>query len=439
MNPPAPLHLSPENLSELLGRLDSAREALASQPEARLIEAWTSAASHFRAVLNSTASTKIAATTGFCEPDVRNYLMHIFSAYADPARWADWIRREMGEASALDVPRRSGRQIAFGAGHPRALVVQGGGIPLTSLPVLAALSIARTPIAVRIGRRDPISLSLFLRSAANTSPLLARSIIPVALEHKEPSLVRQAFGVFPLVVAFGSNEAIAEMNAFVSPPARFISLGSRFSLAWVTRSSIRLSSRESPRRSHSLVRRLARDILMFDKQGCYSVQGVIVPSGSYATLCNFCEKLLEALVAEWVPRRHNLFLLGAGLSVKSSLARWAQFGIRRVITSPSAPYPVVVLMKGSRLPPPSDGPIAWVLPVSSESHGLGLFRPYRDFLSTLVVAAPPADRLRSLTLFSSAGFSRFCEPGSAQYPDPFAPHDGLPLISALSRVSSMET
>ncbi|MHA2646810.1 MAG: acyl-CoA reductase, partial [bacterium JZ-2024 1] len=401
MTPPIPFPLSINNISEFLHQLDSAHQALASQSVASRIRIWVTAVSTFAKRCGSQASREIASATGFYEPDVQIYLNHLFSAYSDTNRWEDWLRREMGDLRALEIPRRRGRSVYLGLGCPRALVVQGGSIPFTALPVVTALSLVGTPVAVRLGRRDQVSFPLLLRHAARTAPILGQSILPVSFEHTTPDFVRKVFQAFPLVIAFGSNETLSEINAHITPPARFIAFGTRFSLAWVSRNSLSAAFESASDNAGSLFSRLARDILMFNKQGCYSVQGIMIESRSRQVVHRFCVKLLEALRGEFASRARS-WAPGMGLTVRSSVALWSQFGLDRMFTVPSAPYPAVVLMKGKRLPPPSDGPIVWVLPVPNESNAMELLRPYQDFLSTLVVSGSPLDRLRLMAVFSSA-------------------------------------
>jgi hypothetical protein len=439
--------VTPGNLAALIARLERARRRLADCGTAALISEWTSAAHRFLREMDRGAVAHLAETTGFYESDLRDWLGHLFAYLANERHWQEWLSRECSQPSAFDHPYSISDGIAIRQGFDRALVVQGGGIPLTVLPVVAALSLARTPTAVRIGRHDPASLITFLRMAQSVAPVLAQSIIPISFPHDDTAMTAKIFKAFPLVVAFGSNERLAEIGAQMVPHQRFIAFGSRFSLAFVDReaaaNALTTARQARPAPEDSLFRRLARDALMFDKQGCFSVHGVILRVTDGEAARAFSERLLRAMIAELRLRRSSQDRLAdsslrSALSVHESVARWAQFGVGKVFARRDHFVPAVVLMDGSRLPPPSGGPLVWVAPVPSIRRALGLLRPYRDYLSTLVVACSPDNAPEIVETFAGAGFHRFCEPGAAQFPLPFAPHDGVPLLSAVSRLSVFE-
>lgn len=429
--------LTSENLPFLLRRLEDAHQRLASKPTEEILRAWANVGNCFLSDLESGEYTKIAAVTGFHESDIRAWLSHLFAAVVDQNRALDWITRELYYPSALDSPHRLGGLITLRKGCERGLVVQGGAIPLTALPVVLALTLARTPAAVRTGRHDSASWPLLVRSIQKASDLLADSVVPVSFSYDDSEFVGRVFNSFPLIVAFGRNESLAKMGKHIVPPHQFIGFGSRFSLAWLSHSSLAPSLLQSVADPHSLLRKLARDVLIFDKQGCYSVQGLLLEAATLSQARLFCEHFLMALAKELTIRRRTL-PTSTALTVRAAIARWAQFGIRQVFSHKQEAYPTLVLMNGSRLPPPSEGPTVWVSPVRSVDNAIRLLRPFSNHLSTLVVAAAPRERLNLFQSFSSVGFTRFCDPGCAQFPDIFSPHDGIPLLSALSRAESAE-
>ena len=97
-------------------------------------------------------------------------------------------------------------------------------------------------------------------------------------------------GNFDVVVAFGDDATLARISAQVRPPARLVAYGSRISAGYLTRDAL-----ENERVALDVARRAARDLVLYESEGCLSLHALFVERGANISPESFGE-LLAAVV-----------------------------------------------------------------------------------------------------------------------------------------------
>jgi hypothetical protein len=309
---------------QLHAAIDAAREAGLRTLRRRSVDAllavidevaanWLSPDYHLR----QAAEQLLPLATGFSPETVRHGLPLLFVPLrAGPLRAL--IDAELGDRSTLDH-FVGGRRVV---GPLFSTHVVPGNIPgLSALPMLASLAL-KSAVLIKVATGDLILPALLASSIAEVDEELARCVLVANWRGGDSELEDVAFGYADLVVASGSDPAIAAIARLAR--RRFIGHGHRISFALIGKE--RLSSRDAARQ---LAQRLAYDVSLWDQQGCLSPQLCYVERGGQVTPGAFALLLAAALeeMARLLPPR----LLS--LEEKAQVLRFREEGEWRKVES----------------------------------------------------------------------------------------------------------
>jgi len=174
---------------------------------------------------------------------------------------------------------------------PRMIMhVLSGNIPgLAATPMLLSLALGAA-ILVKSAAGDPIFPVLCARSIGERDDLLGQCMAVTYWPGGERELEATAFSRADLVVASGSDVAVAAIAARV--PGRCIGHGHKISFA-----AIGAECLADAGAARDIARRLAYDVSLWDQQGCLSPQLCYVESGAPIAPRAFAELLAEELAA----------------------------------------------------------------------------------------------------------------------------------------------
>lgn len=220
------------------------------------------------------------------------------------------------------------------------------------------------------------------------------------------------------VVAFGSDETMAEIHSQLSPETRFLPHGHKLSIALVWQAG------------DGTPQLAARDICRFLQQGCLSVHAVYVSGGSAAAK-SFARDLAAAM-SQWEqqePRGPIPLSVSGALQHARDLARFraAQGEDIEIYSSADSTAWTVVFENTPLLQPSPLFRFVRVQPMPENltSQALG---PEARFLST-VVMHPFDERHAERAL--DLGARRFAPLGKGQEPSLFWHHDGMPTLASM--------
>jgi Acyl-CoA reductase (LuxC) len=338
------------------------------------------------------------------------------------------ISDELGSLEVLDrFARRPGRPLARAFPVGRVCIVSSRTtIGVAIVPAIFALC-AKCEVLVK-DREDHLVAAFFATLADEL--LDFRDAARAQTWDGE----RDAFDLarFDAVVAFGSDATLAQIASGLPAATRFIPYAAKASAGYVGRET--LSSQTEARR---IADAAARDLVLYDTEGCLSLHALFVERGGHVSVEQF-SRILGSSIAEAA----RAFPLGprspeaaARLAHARDLATFRGAGERSVYSDEASTYLAV-------LDPPIDAPPAFlpralaIRSVDAPAEAAAYLARHGIVLEALAVAPARPD---ILDLALRLGVARITPLGGLQTPPLGAYHGGRPRIAEFVRWVSDET
>ena len=289
-----PLELSPP---QLRGAIDTARLAAArlkGRPVEQVLAAldrvivnWLQPDSEWR----QQALQALPATTGFS----REMIDHGLPLLLEPLR-GEAVRAlmesELGSHRVVDEVHGGRRAIGPGLiAH-----VLSGNIPgLAAAPIVLSLALKAAAL-IKSAAGDRAFPALFAASIRDADPELAECLVVTHWRGGDAPTEEVAFDAADLIVASGSDAAIAAIAERAR--SRFIGHGHKVSFAVIGRECL-----SDAAAAHDLALQLAYDVALWDQHGCLSPQLCYIEADDPVTPEHFAGLLADALAhfAEELP------------------------------------------------------------------------------------------------------------------------------------------
>ncbi len=381
------------------------------------------------------ARERLQATTGFSFAVVDAGLEALFRAWTSdalirllegsglaagqsPAESANrWVRAEYGVAT---YPGRH-RLMAL----PPRLVghILSANVPPPVVQTLFPALLVGAPSFLKAPSSEPWFATLLVRSLKAEAPELARSVAVATWPAGADRLSEGLFHTAELVVVFGSDQTVQTIRSRLPAKTRLIGHPHRFSAGYVARETL------VPANLPALARAFARDVALFDQQGCLSPQVIFVETGGASPVDAFVRELAHRALPEvgkaLPPRR-------LGLDEGAALV---QFKGVRALDGAVFPVPggAVAVTRASRFVAPGPGRTLLVKPVDHVDQALSYLGDAVRSLQAVAVATVAARGGTIERSFAHAGASRICRPGRLQSPPAIWPGDGFRPLEALLR------
>ncbi len=373
------------------------------------------------------ATRAIETRTGYREP-VIDYALDALFASVDAERIEAVIASELGSLDALDgfVSRAGRPDVTYVAREPIAIVASDTTIGVAIAPLVFALC---TKGRVRVKDRRDGLVSAFVETLGEELPALRDTVDAGAWDRADDVAAERMLHDAGAVVAFGRSDALLAIRARLSPEASFTGFGHRTSIAYVARES--LDTRE---RASAIADALARDVLLYDGDGCLSPHAVFCESGgaiaplafarALATACD--ERAVEFPAAFDEPEP-------AAIAVRDAARFRAAQGSGAVFGGTFAAHVVVFDPPRDDAPPLARRTIA-VYAIDAPADAADVLQRHALPLEGIAVSHERAD---IQTFVVASGASRVCAIGALQLPPLAGDHGGagriLPLVRAIYR------
>jgi hypothetical protein len=343
---------------------------------------------------------------------------------------------ELGSIELLDGfrPRRGG---GGGGGSYRAFGpaltfhVFSGNIPGVAVSSLIRALCVKSPSFGKMAVGEPYLAVCFCQALAEEDAELASCLAVAYWPGRSTELEAVALKESEAVIVYGSDETVADLGARVPPSTRFLAYPNRIGVALVARDML------TPTAVPGLASALARDVAMFDQQGCVSPHTVYAERGGAVGPDELARELAEALqlLAEEIPR-------GAVSSGESSLihglrAQAEMRGAHVFASHPGTEWTVILEERPEFEPSPLNRVIR-VHPVDRLPDAIEALRPVGRHLQTVAVAAPPKEVEGLASALGAAGATRIVSPGEAAWPRADWHHDGRFQYLDLVRLVDLE-
>ncbi len=251
----------------------------------------------------------IVARTGYTLPVVEYALDRLFETITEPALTAT-IVSELGSLDALDgFVARKGRSPARALPVGPVCVVSSRTTIGVAIPAAVFALCAKCDVVVK-DREDRL-VSAFFASLVQEHDAFGTA---ARAETWSGSHDARDLSTFASVVAYGRNDTLAEIRAACAPEARFTGFGARASIGYIPREAL-----VDDRAAAALAEGAARDLVLYESEGCLSLHALFVERGGHIVPDRFALLLAEALErahVEFPPGER-----GAGASARLGSAR----------------------------------------------------------------------------------------------------------------------
>ncbi|MFH1024027.1 MAG: acyl-CoA reductase [Planctomycetota bacterium] len=332
------------------------------------------------------AERDLPAVSGFSREMVRETLDIVFRS---------WTARTLAPL----VPRVPWRTPA---GEPPLLVhiLPGNVFPASLFSLLSGLAAGAVNLA-KASARDPVMPALFSRAVAEADPALGRRLAVARWERGEMDDL--VFRSADAVVVHGDDASVAAVRRRVPRGIPFLGFGHRVGVAIVTKDNIRLET----------ARRAARDISLYDQEGCFSPHAVYVEGGFRETLA-FARLLATALAAfhRRIPR--GRVSPGEAVSVHAGRAGHMARG-GRVFAGDGVSW-TVVASADSRFGETCRQRFIVVRPIRRLAELPRALAGWKNQLSSAGMAVSPSRVAGTAVILAGCGIRRICPLGEMQTP-----------------------
>jgi acyl-CoA reductase-like NAD-dependent aldehyde dehydrogenase len=368
----------------------------------------------------------VGTRTGYSQPVVEFAFDRLFRPLTGDAI-AAVIAGELGSLDVLDAFVHRGTRWATRA-LPIGRVCVISSRTTIGVAIVPAIFALCAKCAVLVKDREDHLVSAFFATLAEMHAELGDAVAARPWRGESDAVNLDAFDS---IVSFGNDRTLAAISASLQFPTRLIAYPSKISAGYLTRSSL-----ARQRDADAAACGAARDVLLYDGEGCLSLRVLFVERGAEVSPTRFCETLSDAIEDA---AREFPAVASAESSARRATAR-DMASLRsdrdqRIFTDARSSYLVV-------LDPPLDQPplllprALSVYSVADAREAVAYIERHGIPLEALAVAESNAN-LRNVA--AALGASRMTLLGSLQEPRLGEFHGGRPRIAEFVRWISDET
>ena len=413
-------HLKPLPVSQVIAILDAAI--------ARLLDPHDP----FRAE----AQRLLPVVSGYDAEMVRLALTGFLQSFRAP-QLHRFVAEDFANPKVLDEfqPAAKGGFVrAFGPG----LLVHSwaGNVPALPLWSLACGLLVKAGNLGKLPSAEPVFASLIARLLAEVHPPLAGCLAIAWWKGGDTASADAVFAEADTVLAYGGNEAIAQVRAQVPVTARFLGYGHKLGFGLVARTAL------DAQRAPATARLAAHDVARYEQQGCYSPHLFYVQRGGRVDPRGFAQYLAAELAA--LQHRHPRRALAledaaavAGWRQSAELQALAREGCE-LLAAPDAAWAVAYSEAPRPLAPTAGGRCIQVCAVDDLAEVPPLVAPHARFLQTAGIACAPRELFALAEALGRAGVTRIAALGAMTTPEAGWHHDGGFNLADLVRIVEVE-
>ena len=418
----------------------AAARALQPLPVSRIVEIVDMAIARLldaRDPYRQEAERLLPAVTGYDLEMVRLGLGAFLQTFRAP-QLHRFVAEDFANPKMLDEfqPAAKGGWVrAFG---PQLLVHSwAGNVPALPLWSLVCGLLVKAGNVGKLPSAEPVFASLFARLLAEVHPPLADCLAVVWWKGGETVTAAALWGEADTVLAYGGNEAIAQVRSQLPVTTRFLGYGHKLGFGLVARAAL------DTLRGPATARLAAHDIVRYEQQGCYSPHLFYVERGGAVAPRDFARYLAAELanLQRRFPRR------ALALEEAAALASWQHAAELKALGGDGAElfgdagsaWSVAYSDRAQGLAPTAGGRSIVVAAVATLEEAVAQVAPHARFLQTAGIAADPRELFRISALLGQAGVTRVAALGAMTSPEAGWHHDGRFNLLDLVRLVEIES
>ena len=325
---------------------------------------------------------------------------------------------------------------------PDVLVhIWAGNVPGLPLWSLVSGLLVKAGHVGKVSSAEPLFAGWFAHLLAEVDPQLGECLAVVWWKGGDEAQERALLHRADAVVAYGGNESLEAIRSRVPVTARYLPFGHKVGFGMISRTAL------DTRKAWSVAHQAAYDVVRYDQQGCYSPQVFFVERGGKVSPREFANYVANELACfeRKFPRR-DLSIEEAG-----GVAAWRHTEELKSFSQPDSAvmgddagaWSVAYAEDADGIAPSGLNRTVRIVAVDRLDDAVPRLAPYKAFLQTVGIAAPPEELFRLGGLLGMAGVTRICALGQMTAPEPGWHHDGrfnlLDLVTMTEIDRSAET
>ena len=312
-----------------------------------------------------------------------------------------------------------------------------GNVPALPLWSLACGLLVKAGNVGKLPSAEPVFATLFARLLAELHPPLADCLAIVWWKGGDAAAAEAVFHEADTVLAYGGNEAIAQVRAQVPVHSRFLGYGHKLGFGMVSRAAL------DTQRGPATARLAAHDIARYEQQGCYSPHQFYVQRGGRVDPRAFAQHLAAELAAlqQRHPRRVLALEEAAAVSGWRQAEEWKALGGAdcELLGDADTGWSVAYSEAPRPLAPTAGARTILVCAVDRLDEVVPLVAPHARFLQTAGLACAPQELFALSEALGRAGVTRIAAIGAMTTPEPGWHHDGRFNLADLVRMVEIES
>ena len=348
-----------------------------------------------------------------------------------------FVAEDFANPKVLDEFQPAAKGGAIRAFGPELLVHSwAGNVPGLPLWSLACGLLVKAGNIGKLPSAEPLFAGLFARLLAEVHPPIADCFAVVWWKGGDEDAAAALFGQADTVLAYGGNDALAQVRRQLPVTTRFLPHGHKLGLGMIGRAALDVQ------RAPATARLAAHDVVRYEQQGCYSPHVFYVERGGRVGPREFAQYLAGELAAlqRRFPRR------ALALEDGAAIAGWRQDGEMRTLSAEGADlmgdadaaWAVAYCDAAQALAPTAAHRNIQVVAVDHLDDVIAQIENHRLYLQTVGLAAEPAELFRLGELLGRAGVTRIAAIGAMTAPEAGWHHDGRFNLLDLVRIVEIE-
>ena len=322
-------------------------------------------------------------------------------------------------------------------------LIMPGNVPGAGIHEIALALIADCALMVKTATAEPTFFARFAQTLHETDAEVGTRIAVLNWGRERVELTAAFRASCDWIAAFGADETIADLAARALPAAsnaQLVSLQSgtsRLAAGFGSRVSgvVVAAEMATGAGATAVIDAIARDVTLFEQQGCLSPHHVFVEGPEAGAAREFARELaaaLERCVTRMPPpRRYGLEEAVAIRRARES-ARWRAIGGDAVILWEGARLGWTVIYDEAAAFTSSPGyRTVTVSPIADLADLKARLQPVAGRIEAFAIAAPNERRDHLCTFLATFGVCYLCAPGAMQSPPLTWDHGGGAFLHAL--------
>jgi len=350
------------------------------------------------------------------------------AALAQIAASSGWSRELLDESiDALLAPFTRDALISLASTlMPRARLggfIMPGNAPGAGMHELVASLLAGSAALIKTSQREPHFFAAFMQTLRAIDPGVGSLLEVISFGREREDLSHAMLTKCDFVVALGDDASIAHLS------------GNRRIFGFGSRTSGALISLAPPANVARLALSLARDVVLFEQQGCLSPHHVFVADADLASMHDFTTTLCDVLIsfATTLPGAKLSFNSAAAIRRLRERARWRSIGGHPIELFEGGNMSWTMVLEPDARFTLSPGYRCVTVSAVRDHNDLAIrVAPVAGRLEAFALSVPAHARARFVDVLAGAGVTYVCDPGKMQSPPVNWPHGGGAFLDFLA-------